>query len=649
MKFSYLLLSLMLAAASMDAQSAYPSTEGIVCQQLVSTPIKATPHAPVKAPELADNQKYIGNDMDDVCTAGFGIANYDGPFKAAGFLSKSMLANFDGCKIIGMRFYLCEAIGASTAFVRPVAANNYVSDPLFSKDIKNTVAGWNYVLFDYPYTISANMTLRGLMAGYDFTQTDSYPLGVSGTGIDSGFMIYGNLDKGEGWYNLGTSYGNLMVQLLIERDGGFLSSDLSMDKVLPIKFAKAGESYNLGFYCHNMGTTPTTNATFGIAVDGTEVSDFTTEDAIGEDQVYVNNTFSMPANMATGQHQLSVYVKKVNGNAPEGNLNNDALQSTFKVYQESFPRQKQLVEQFTSQYCTYCPRGYNVLNKLTEKRNDIAWVSVHCDMGGSQIDEYTIADTYNFGIFSCQGNLPSASFNRYFIDNGYYSTIGLSIPYPADQTEEGADLLNQVLNLSENEYPTFATIDLATSYDADNRQLDVKVSGKTTADAAEMLGNDAVLTVYLTEDGLWGKQKNEGVMMNRYPHDHVLRQVLTSIYGNELNANDSHYEQNFTVTLDKKWNADNMHVIAVISRPMKTTVKNGTTLLTSANNDLWVDNTETVKLGESVSTDIQGVIEHHGNSAQGRIYNLSGSYVGKSLQTLPKGLYIKDGHKYIVK
>lgn len=648
------------ASAGASAQTAINSNGSFISRQPLHQ------QAAAKA-QLADNQRYVGNDIADYCNTGLGITGYTGTMKCGGMIDKALLANYIGCKIVGMRFYLCEPVGASTAFVTTVASyNSYINDsPVLQAEVADTHQGWNDVMFDRSYTIDEATTLRGYMAGYTFEQGETKPntpIAVSGTGVTMGFMIYGNLSEGPGWYNMGKAEGNLMTQLIIQRDGGFLAYDISMDQFLPaVVYAKAGGTNSLGVICHNVGTADIAehDATFGVSVDGVEVAQFDNADAIaaGDTPALVEAAVNMPGNLATGSHDLAVYVKSVGGNAPEGNLNNDRITCAFKAYTESFPRQKQLVEQFTSQYCIYCPRGYDVLNGLAAKRDDLAWIAYHGDMGEAERDEYTLADSYNFMAVACGGNLPAAAVNRYYYDYSginFYNTIGITTAYPSSETAAGTEVFNELIDMSEYIYPSFTTIDLATAYDADTRHLDIKVSGKTAAQFDEMFGSDAAISVYLTEDGLWGKQKNGDRMMARYPHDHTLRMFVKSqlddgrdaASGEALDAADGTYSKSYTVTLDPKWDADNMNVIAVVSRPMNIAVRDGRPYITSKGTDLWVDNAEIVKVGSS-ATAIRGISENADIKQSARIYTLDGTYVGISAASLPKGMYIQNGRKFV--
>ena len=60
----------------------------------------------------------------------------------------------------------------------------------------------------------------------------------------------------------------------------------------------------------------------------------------------------------------------------------------------------------------------------------------------------------------------------------------------------------------------------------------------------------------------------------------------------------------------------------------------------------------TAKVGMSFDEDMgvaTGIVAVDGGAVDGRIYSMSGQYVGTSTQGLPRGLYIRDGRKFVVK
>lgn len=62
--------------------------------------------------------------------------------------------------------------------------------------------------------------------------------------------------------------------------------------------------------------------------------------------------------------------------------------------------------------------------------------------------------------------------------------------------------------------------------------------------------------------------------------------------------------------------------------------------------------TTEAKVGMSFDEDMgvaTGIVAVDGGAVDGRIYSMSGQYVGTSMQGLPRGLYIRDGRKFVVK
>lgn len=116
-----------------------------------------------------------------------------------------------------------------------------------------------------------------------------------------------------------------------------------------------------------------------------------------------------------------------------------------------------------------------------------------------------------------------------------------------------------------------------------------------------------------------------------------------------INESAAYYPSFSTISIDSKlddaWKSKNMHIIAFVSRPMKEQEKDGKTALASAMNDLWVDNTNMVAVGESDLTDISNVINRNDVKEVGR-YTIDGQKLnaptkGINLVKLSNGQIIK--------
>jgi len=620
MKKVFLFAASLMMAYAANAQSFKTATVKLEKFTTTSVLPKVAQKAPMAKAALADNQRYLGYEMQNEPLAadhGVGLPGYpSNNSAAAALMTKDFLNKYAGCKIVGLRFDLCASIGATNVFVMPIDAQGNINDAVLSKDIASTEFGWNTVMFDHAYTISTT-TLQGLLVGFDYaqlgdTQSDGnytlacFPLALSGTEVNGGCLIYNNLGNGEGWYNMyGSNQGNLMIQLIIEREGGFAAYDITLDQLTPLPYSKAGGKNFVQLVCHNSGTGTIKSASFGVKVDGNEVATFDNGDTeIAGDKQTLSQAIEVPASLAMGGHQIEVYAKSIEGKEPEGDLTDDNLASKFKVYTESFPRQKQLLEHFTSQYCTNCQYGYNILRDLVKKRDDIAWVAIHGDMSGG-LDVYTI-DESNYILSLLTDGYPSAAFNRSYLDGNY---VAQGIGYPDYLKDEAVEYFSQLIDYSNLSYPSFTSLDIHTDYNEATKKLTIKVSGKTVDELEKIFGEGARLTIYLTEDGLLGKQKlPTGTTTPKFAHENVLRKIVSGPLGDNITFNGNSFEVDYNdVEIDETWKAENMSVVAFVSRPMTAGMQNGYYYLASPVNDVWVDNTISVKMGESATSGIANV------------------------------------------
>lgn len=635
--------------------------------------------------DIADNQRYINYSYDEsyVWPATF-PADTQGAISLGTLFYSDAFKNFEGCKIVGARFYVNIPIGASKVGICHVKIENntpYVGDILASKEVPSTVAHWNYVWFDEPYKIDTK-NFDGLLPYYDFTPSNmsadaGYPIASSGTYAGTcGALAYGDVDgkhdqSSWAWQPiyLGTDGSNLMIQLIIEKeDGNFILHDLVLDKIAMSPFVKNNTKTGLAFTCHNDGRDNITNVKFGIEVDGEKMGTFTYDKTTAGDAFreitnadYSNIPVGLPINKdwAIGEHEVTVYPVLVEGKEPEGDLTNDKLTTKFKVYKDNFDRTKNLVEFYTCQMSKYTFFADAVLTKTAKARedDDLAIVSIHGD--GQQVNEdgsvetlsdvFTVPEANKLAYYSTPSD-GSAAFNRYFYDNDVINaekalTVNMAAQDPSDQ-DNVVGMLNTIIKESAAYYPSFSTVGIDSKLDDATGKLSIKVMGKLINQYQQLIGDDARLTVYLTEDKIIGKQNTGGsIAKPRFTHNYVLRKIVTGTLGDALQTNGNSYENDYEVELDDAWKSKNMHIIAFVSRPMKEQEKDGKTALASAMNDLWVDNTNMVAVGDSDLTGISNVINWNEVKEVGR-YTIDGQKLnaptkGINLVKLSNGQTIK--------
>lgn len=635
--------------------------------------------------DIADNQRYINYSYDEsyVWPATF-PADTQGAISLGTLFYSDAFTKFEGCKIVGARFYVNIPIGASKVGICHVKIENntpYVGDILASKEVPSTVAHWNYVWFDEPYKIDTK-NFDGLLPYYDFTPSNmsadaGYPIASSGTYAGTcGALAYGDVDgkhdqSSWAWQPiyLGTDGSNLMIQLIIEKeDGNFIIHDLVMDKIAMSPFVKNDTKTGVAFTCHNDGRDNITNVKFGIEVDGEKMGTFTyNKDNVGDNfreitnADYSNIPVGLPIDKdwSIGEHEVTVYPVLVEGKEPAGDLTNDKLTTKFKVYKDNFDRTKNLVEFYACQLSKYTYFADQVLAKTAKAReeDDLAIVSIH---GESQQqnedgtvetleDVFTVPEANKLAYYSTPSD-GSGAFNRYFYDNDVINyekalTVNMAAQDASDQ-ENVVGMLNTIINESATYYPSFSTVGIDSKLDDTTGKLTIKVMGKLINGYQKLIGDDARLTVYLTEDGVIGKQNSGGsIAKPRYTHNHVLRKIVTGTLGDALQTNGNSYENDYEIELDDAWKSKNMHIIAFVSRPMKEQEKDGKTALASAMNDLWVDNTNMVAVGESDFTGISNIINWNDVKEVGR-YTIDGQKLnaptkGINLVKLSNGQTIK--------
>jgi hypothetical protein len=118
--------------------------------------------------------------------------------------------------------------------------------------------------------------------------------------------------------------------------------------------------------------------------------------------------------------------------------------------------------------------------------------------------------------------------------------------------------------LTSESLPCFATVDVKA--EVNGEKLAITVSGAGTESVQDNLKN-ASLTVYVTEDGIIGRQLNLGTWVSDYEHNHVLRDLVSNVVGDDLKwTSATNYENQYEVALGSDWKVENLKVVAFISQ-----------------------------------------------------------------------------------
>ena len=621
------LAALLLTATTTNAQIQKWQGENMWAKAPKTTLLTPNKAKKIQKADLADNQRIMGfYTGDELGSKDYAMGlNANGTFKAGVMFTPELIGNFVGGQIVKARFAVWQNLGDTPFQVYEMDPDGTIASSPSAEGSVSAVSGtWNEVTLDKPVEIKKNYSY---ILCYTYQQkTKQFPLAVDGDvnpGAEDpngyGALIYGDLGEGtEAWYLMSTGAGNFMIQAIVE-GGSFLPEDIAIKNLSVTKMAQKGQDINYSFSIKNTGDNMPSSYALSLALDGTEVETLNTPITLTNSYQTVNGKLALPSDLTSGQHKLSVTVTSINGKTPTEGTDDDALETSFACYTASMPRQMDLVENMTSVKCTYCPYGHNVLEALSEIRPNIAWVAVHAS--GMGPDKFVTDESDDISNFQCSG-YPSASFNRMYIDDqnlNSYGTLAVSIGYYPEYAQQAAQQFDDMLDEFDAEMPSFASVDIATKLDGNN--LNIKVSGDAVEDFKQYVGDDAVVTVYLLEDGLVANQAGGS---KNYVHNHVLRDVVTdNVFGDPINwTSATTYQNEFNVTLDSEWNSDNMQVVAFIGRPV---TKNSTI------DDVWVNNTNMVKLGASTGID-GATISSDANATEVARYTVDGRKINKPVK-----------------
>ena len=422
-----------------------------------------------------------------------------------------------------------------------------------------------------------------LMIGFDYAQTSSnYPISAVEVGdIYPSYILY----QGS-WQNVGLdSYGNLGVQCIVESNN-FPDYMIGVSELFVPTYNKLGEDIHYIFASRNMGVAnsiPAENCSYDILIDGELVATITNPSELTRTNTDIDGY--LPSDGLTiGEHTMTI---KVNSLFGEAVVNPVSTSRSFIIYENGFDRQMHLIEEFTSNSCTYCPYGINTIKSLLALRDDVAMAAIHGNQ--SAVDPCNTAQCDTLFSYMGAGGFPYAAFNRstgWEDDENIASGIGYNPQYQQMAAEAMSEFLDHLA-----EAPSFATININSKIDAETNVATITIDGQITPDFAEMMGNDAKLTVYLTEDSIIYRQLNLGTWNANFQHDHVFRVALGSVFGNALNIDGETFKNEFVYTLPASWKQDKMEVIAFISRPLA----NGAT---GVYTDMYVNQANKRKLGE---------------------------------------------------
>ena len=581
-------------------------------------------------------QMYIGNLKFEDKFRQTGTTSKD-TVGAAVFVSAQDLQDKVGAELTSVSMY---QIGATQPkYLRLFVASALDSVFLFDKEIDVTtlVEGWNRVELDEPILLTGDSLYLGyyLLGGSTISQAVANNSSVQSY-IRKGSAANWTSTKGIAVY--GTIEGDMLPAHDVVLTSGVSSMDVEMSKAFDVAFCvenvAADTIRTIEVEC-DLG-----NGKKEVRVMDVEIP-YLGVDSVVFDDIKIDEV---------GLYDVKFVVAKLNGEADLNPENNEQRVAVNVL--ERIVARKVLLEVFSTENCTACPKGHDIVEASIDGRHDqVIEVGHHVAF---YTDQWTVPEDEIYMNFYYSAIVTTFAPGG-MIDRTLWSKAeGHKNPYQGGDScvvfsIESADVWS-LLNVALSK-PALAWIDLETEFSEEDSILTIKTTGKSIT----QLEGEPRLTVYVTEDNL-ATDKQAGWNSDRqglYYQHNVNRHIATDVWGDKVELNEG-FEKEYKVKIQQKWNVDNLNVVAFVHNySTKENVKERYT-------DFNVYNTEKVQVREhEVAVDEvvdapmmviarqDGVVEIVGEYESGVIYNVNGQAVTTlrgsptvSIANFANGVYI---------
>ena len=216
--------------------------------------------------------------------------------------------------------------------------------------------------------------------------------------------------------------------------------------------------------------------------------------------------------------------------------------------------QRVFVEKYTGVRCVNCPSADKAISELQNAYgHSLVAVSIHAGAMArpwSGFADLRTADGEEWNNYFGIEVYPSVMINR--SKNGNTWDIITAVAGIANGVDSAI-----------NKAPVMA-MNMTTEYDADTRQITIFAN----IEFIENINTPLTITLLAMEDGIVGKQTTEEGNDENYVFNHVLRDVITDLWGADIDADGNKGTCRmvaFTYTLPEEYVAENCHIAGFIS------------------------------------------------------------------------------------
>lgn len=514
---------------------------------------------------LSNNQRLLGYTLTDDISINGALFGKAGTYTIGAAIEPADIAAYKGCSIVGVRLAAAVNLGRTRTFVYNFTGTAFET---VAEQKQRIYEGWNVVFFNGDgYEIQGDETF---FFGFDYVETqdmvdaDQGGLACNGEDTDGAFYLYGDYGQGEGLYTI-SGAGCLCVQLIVDVSS-LPANDMAITYLdAGFKYKLPGASFEAMAYLTNTGRDSVRTYQLGYQLDNEAPVYVDRSEVIvpGGRDTWIGSV-TLPDDITTGHHTMSVFVCSVNGEAIDTEAFHKRLDAPFAVYRDSLDRQMVYLEVYTDQTSPYSAMLDETIAYMKQQFEPVCVVQVHKPGTSLAVsDAAYLTEMYAY-------TYPSFTINRSYFPGEEYVAYDMNYYLPLVGKEMTAGILGDML-IQDLYNPAFANLSLSGSYQPDTRLLTIEATGQLLPEAQAIYG-DMALTLMLTENGVKSRQAvyspvtQRTTWNNNYKHDDVLRGYLTAPEGTPVAAVGNTFKATFTTTLDAAWQRENMKVVGLLTK-----------------------------------------------------------------------------------
>lgn len=498
---------------------------------------------------LLGSMAYAASNRIGLCLgniSGMGMSKTGkGRVSAAVIIPARTLKPYEGAVIKQIRIGLATTDGISN--LQGWVRKELTGTDLCTAGLDDIKKGWNTAEFSGNVTVDSS---SDLVIGYSFDQEKSISCMAVG-GIDDENGCWNAL--GDNWQNRSNiCTGSLSIEIVVEGDMVPEKNLAIVKAVADNNIIKKNGSMHVECTIRNMSSASDVEGyKCTYSVEDKVYGELESSKTLGygeEDTLSID----LPTGSLTTDTRLNMNIAI--STPDDGYSDDNTAEIPFSVYENSIERTA-LLEEFTSEQCSNCPRAIETIAQCMDEGYDkhVVQISHHV---GYKDDWLTVDEDNNYvWLYGENGSFAPAGMLDRTQNNNFNSDVPVfSIGYP----DTFRPMLDEALSV-----PAFVSVKQSVFYDKASRKMDVTVYLHKLPQL-DIICPDARLTLIIVEDSILAINQ-AGYSSSTFHHRHVYRKCISDIWGDDISWNNDDATVSYSFELPEEWNEQNIEAIAFVS------------------------------------------------------------------------------------